>query len=98
MKLIRISNFVGCWAAAGRATPWRPKGFDCTWTYYGRDADNQLCNGNDDRIAVLGRSDELLILSGIEAIEGPCPLFVCFGASWPVDCCHGTYLPDFALP
>jgi putative tryptophan/tyrosine transport system substrate-binding protein len=65
----------------------RPKGFDCTWTYYGWDADDQLSNGNDDRIAVLGRSDELSILSGIEAIEGPCPSFVCFGASWPIDCC-----------
>src|SRR5215470_8681164 len=24
----------------------QPKGFDCTWAYYGRDADDQLCNGN----------------------------------------------------
>jgi len=53
----------------------QPKGFDCTWTYYGLDADDQLCNGNDDRIAVLGRPEELSILSGIEAIEVPCPLW-----------------------
>ena len=28
------------------------------------------------------------MLSGIEAIEGPCPLFVRSEASWPVDCCR----------
>jgi len=50
----------------------QPKGFDCSWTYYD---DDQLCNGNDDRIAVLGRPEELSILSGIEAIEVPCPLW-----------------------
>jgi hypothetical protein len=50
------------------------KGFDCTYRHYGRDADDQLGNGNDDRIAVLGRPDKLLILSGIEAVEGPLPV------------------------
>jgi hypothetical protein len=34
-----------------------------------------------DRIAVHDRPDELSILSGIEAIEGPCQSFVCFVAS-----------------
>jgi hypothetical protein len=34
-----------------------------------------------DRIAVHDRPDELSILSGIEAIEGPCPSFVCLVAS-----------------
>jgi hypothetical protein len=33
------------------------------------DAGDQLGNGNDDRIAVVGQSGELSILSGIEAIE-----------------------------
>jgi hypothetical protein len=40
-----------------------------------------------DRIAVLRRPDELSNFQASEAIEGPCPTFVCFGASWPVDCC-----------
>src|SRR5262249_7579061 len=34
-----------------------------------------------------GGPAELTILAASEAIEGPCPSFVCFGASWPVDCC-----------
>src|SRR5262245_30727783 len=42
---------------------------------------------NDDWIAVPSRLDALSILSRIEAIEGPCASFVCFGATWPVDCC-----------
>jgi hypothetical protein len=53
----------------------RPKAVDCT--YHGRDADDHIGNGNDDRIAVLGRpNDASSSFSGIEAIEGLCPSLV----------------------
>src|SRR5262249_12357363 len=40
--------------------------------------------------------DELSILSGIEAMEGFAHRFVCFGTSWPVDCCMCSR-PEVAL-
>ena len=68
-------------SAASGARRCQPKGFDRTCTQNDLDADDQLGKDDDDRIAVLGRQDEVSILSGIDEIEGPSPSFVCFGAS-----------------
>jgi hypothetical protein len=46
------------------------KGFDLARTAYAWNTDDQLDNGNDDRIAVLGQPGESSIPSSIEAIEG----------------------------
>ena len=48
----------------------QPKSFNRACTHYGRcgDADDQLGNGNDDRIAVLGGPDELQALKRLRVL------------------------------
>jgi len=57
----------------------------CSRTIVGRD---DADDGGDHHMAVLERPDEFSVLpSGIDAIEGSSASFVCFRASWPVNCC-----------